>query len=89
MTLEVIGAEDGGALGVLEERWQREAVKPPVLIKDNHFISVVVNSVALVGVCDGNVKTQVVIELIGSDVELGEFSGGHIELKLMWTVHKP
>ena len=91
LTVEVVGADNHGGFGFLEEQGKPVSFKPLVFIKNGHFVGVIVNTVAFVGVSDGDVKSQCVTELIGSccEVELGESSTAHIELQLVWTVYKP
>nr|GMD89721.1 hypothetical protein SOVF_158540 [Ipomoea batatas] len=85
------GAEVGGVLVALVEGFEILGAKPLALVERGGFEVVVVDADALVGVADGEVEGEVVVEgaVGGGEVELGEGGVVHVEFDLVGAEDEP
>nr|GMD92050.1 vacuolar protein-sorting-associated protein 33 homolog [Ipomoea batatas] len=84
-------AQVGGVLVALVERFEILGAKPLALVERGGFEVVVVDADALVGVADGEVEGEVVVEgaVGGGEVELGEGGVVHVEFDLVGAEDEP
>lgn len=85
------GAENGRVLVSLVEGSESLGIETLILVVGVGLDAVVVNADPLIGVPDGDVKRQVVVEgvVVGGVVELGERGVRHVELDLVGAEEEP
>lgn len=66
------GADDGGVFGVLEERTEALGGESNILVESERFDLVVVDTDPAVGVADGDVEGEVVVERVVGEREARE-----------------
>lgn len=84
-----IGGEDMGGLVAHIERRENLGIEPGILVQCSGFDAVVVDADSFVGVTNGDVESEIVVERVVGVVELGEVGIGDVEFDLVGSEYEP